>query len=316
MPKVQLFAFEIDTHNQDRINGILQGRGVDPLEMTQEQYFHQQASLQRDLIVAQVLPLVEDGTLPVFMAPEFYFKWNDGLPYERVTFFNVMTYLESLSASFPQVLWVLGTVWWQEPQDAVTQRVHNSALILQGGRLLHSWQKMRLSRIDGLRHGPEEWDRSDPQSARTLDLSQDPFFTAAVPGGGHLSCGVEVCLDHLTLADPVRPGVLRTCYLKDHPTPTSGDGLDLHIMVAAGMQMQPENITSRRGGAYLRCDGGAGANPRSQAVAVARPGGTAAEALRQWSPTCIEAAVQQRVGHSPSNRLAIYQPIAIIPPEA
>ena len=315
MPKVQLFAYEIDTHNQDRINAILQARGIDPDGMTPEHYLHQQANLQRDLITAHVMPLVEDGTLPVFMAPEFYFKWRDGQPYDRATFFNAMSYLESLSAAFAPVLWVLGTIWWQEPQDAHTARVHNSALILQGGRLLHSWQKMRLSGIDGLDQGPEIWDRHDPQSARVLDLTQNPFFHAALPGGGHLACGIEVCLDHRTLADPVRPGVLRTRYLDAHPDPVAGPGLDLHIMVAAGMAMQPENIVARRGGAYLRCDGGAAANPRSQAVAISRPGGTAPQALRRWAPDCDDSPVLHYVGPGRNDRLAIHAPVTILPTE-
>ena len=44
---VQLFAYEIDTHDSSKINTILSGKGVKPSEMTQEQYFHQQANLQR-----------------------------------------------------------------------------------------------------------------------------------------------------------------------------------------------------------------------------------------------------------------------------
>ena len=58
MPKVQLFAYEIDTHNQDRINAILRRSGAEPDEMSEERYFHLQANLQRDLIKAEVLPLV------------------------------------------------------------------------------------------------------------------------------------------------------------------------------------------------------------------------------------------------------------------
>jgi len=221
MPQVQLFAYEIDTHNQNVINAALCALGADPDEMTQEQYFTLQANLQRDLIVSQVVPKISDGVLPVFLAPEFFFKWRDNLPYHRAAFFNSMDYLTSLSAAFPAVLWVLGTVWWQEPHDPDQAMVHNSALILQKGKLLHSWQKERLSQIDGLTQGPEVWDRWDMAETRILEETQDPFFIAEIPGGGTLSCGIEICLDHLTLAGPpVSVGVLRNRYLDAHPIQT------------------------------------------------------------------------------------------------
>lgn len=310
MPKVQLFAYEIDTHNQDRINAILRRSGAEPDEMSEERYFHLQANLQRDLIKAEVLPLVEDGTLPVFLAPEFYFKWRDGQPYQRATFYNAMAYLEGLSAAFGPVLWVVGTVWWQEPQDATQARVHNSVLIFQNGRLLHSWQKERLSTLDGLKQGPETWDRYDLESERILDATQDPFFDAAVPGGGTLHCGIEVCLDHLSLKDPVRPGVLRTAYLKAHPAPDEGAGVDLHLLVAAGMGLQAENIVARSGGAFFRCDGGKGADPRSESIAIGRMGSSPAEALRQWNPLGTRSK-SHIVGNDTDERLVIYEAVEI-----
>lgn len=311
MPKVQLFAYEIDTHNQDRINAILRRDGADPGEMPEERYYHLQANLQRDLVKAHVMPQVKDGTLPVFMAPEFYFKWRDGLPYQRATFYNAMTYLQGLSGAFAPVLWVVGTVWWQEPQGETQARVHNSVLIFQNGRLLHSWQKERLSGIDGLKQGPEVWDRHDQDAARILDETQNPFFDAAVPGGGSLHCGIEVCLDHRTLQNPERFGVLRTKYLKAHTDPAEGAGLDLHIMVAAGMPMQRENVVAKSGGAYFRCDGGSAANPRSQSVAITRTGATPPAALRQWTPTVAEGTAAYPAGNDANERLAVYDPIDV-----
>ncbi|MFD1344779.1 hypothetical protein, partial [Litorisediminicola beolgyonensis] len=285
MPSVQLFSFDIDTSDQTAINTILAGHGVDPADLSEEESLTLQANLQRDMIKAHVAPHVAHDVLPVFLAPEFFFKRADTLPYRRDTFFNIQPYLNTISASFPEVLWCLGTVWWQEPQKSGQAMVHNSALILQNGRLLHSWQKERLSQIDGLRRGPEIWDRHDVAEARVLEASQDPFFTAAVPGGATVAAGIEICLDHLTLdGPPVSPGVLRTHYLNAHPT-GHGAGVDLHILTAAGMPVQPENIVSRDGGVFLRCDGGGGANPRIQALGVTRTGATPAAALRAWSPT-------------------------------
>lgn len=312
MPHVQLFAYEIDTHNQDVINAALRARGADPDEMTQEQYFTLQANLQRDFIVSQVVPQISDGVLPVFLAPEFFFKWRDDLPYDRTAFFNSIDYLMSLSAAYPEVLWVLGTVWWQEPHCPGQVMVHNSALILQKGKLLHSWQKERLSEIDGLTQGPEVWDRWDLAETRILEETQNPFFTADIPGGGSLSCGIEICLDHLTLAGPpVSVGVLRNLYSDAHPNPDQGAGVDLHILTAAGMPIQPENIVARSEGVFLRCDGGNGANPRSNSVTITRVGSSPSEALRMWSPMMTPAVVQTRSSPNTHNRVTTYAPVAL-----
>jgi hypothetical protein len=295
---VQLFAYEIDTHDSSKINTILSGKGVKPSEMTQEQYFHQQANLQRDLISEHVMkPGVKQDVLPVFLAPEFFFKWQDGTPYSRATFFNcIEDYLKPLSKQFAPVLWVLGTVWWQEPD----------------GALKHSWQKERLSGIDGLNQATELWDRWDGQSKRILDDTQDPFFQAGPQNGSAFNCGIEVCLDHLTLKDKQNVvkdyGVLRGKYLAANPS--SGGGIDVHILTAAGMGLQNENIAAKSGGVIFRCDGGKGANPRSQSVKITRTGASAAAALRSWSPT-LTPLTATYVGADADNRLAIYPPVQI-----
>ncbi len=310
MAKVQLFSYDIDTHDQAKINQILSAKGADPNEMTQEQYFQLQINLQRDLIKQSVVPAIAPDTLPVFLAPEFFFKWRDNLPYSRPTFFNVMSYFETLSAQVPAVLWCVGSVWWSEPADGAQVRVHNSALVYQGGRLLHSWQKVRLSGIDGLDQGPQTWDRWDPASQRILEETQSPFFSAACPNGDVVSCGVEVCLDHMTLANPVSHGVMREMYVKDDLDPPQGAGVDLHIVTAAGMGVQPENIVSRSGGAYFRCDGGSGAAPRSQSIAIDRAGPSPAAALRAWAPQRADG-VAQYLGADAGNRLAVFPAVTL-----
>lgn len=312
MPSIQLFAFEIATHSAEKINDILRLRGVEPDEMTPLAYFHQQANLQRDLIARHVVPTIAPDVLPVFLAPEFFFKWRDGQPYDRATFFNAIDYLKALSAGFPDVLWIIGTVWWCEPHASGRMMVHNSALILQDGAVLLSWQKERLSTIDGLRQGPQFWDRHDPAAMHSLVLSQMPFFQARMPAGGEgVQCGIEICLDHLTLTDPsVSPGVLRQHYLAAEPDPDQGAGVDAHILTAAGMSLQPENVVARRGGAYLRCDGGRGAL-RSQSLGIDRAHGiSAARALRQWTIN-PNPAPSHETGDDPDNRLAIYEPILL-----
>lgn len=312
MTSVQLFAYEIDTHDQTIINALLQNRGFNPAEMSEKECLTMQANLQRDLIANHVVPLIANDVLPVFLAPEFFFKRHDGLPYGRATFFNCVESFQAMSAEFPEVLWILGTIWWQEPareKGPGVAMVHNTAMILQNGRLLHSWQKNRLSQIDGLNQGPEIWDRTDDKEREILDKSQTPFFTAAVPGGRTLSCGIEICLDHLTVG-PASPGVLRTRYELAHPNET-GAGIDLHVLTAAGMPTQRENIVARDGGVFIRCDGGQGASPRSNSVGITRVGDTPETALHRWRPVQTRALVQSFVGRSTRCRLAIYPQVAL-----
>ena len=292
MANVQLYAYEIDTHNQDEINKILSQRGVVPLTMKGLEYFKIQVMLQRDQIlhhVAQALSEHTEDTLTVFVAPEFFFKEADGTPYSQAALMNAVEYCKQVSAKyFPSVLWCVGTVWWSDPIHPTNQmRVHNSALVFQNGQLLHSWQKNRLSQLDGLKQGPEVWDRWDAESREILDGPlQTPFFSAVCPDGTMVRCGLEVCLDHLTCDD--EPGLLRTRYLQEHPNPDEGSGVDLHILIAAGMRVQPENIVARHGGAFFRCDGGAAAAPRSQSLIVQRNGISDARALRHWAPNCLD----------------------------
>ena len=98
--------------------------------MTQERYLQQQAQLQIALIRAEVMPRVQADIVPVFTAPEFFYKWRDGLPYDRVTSINSVDFLQAASAQLGDVLWVVGTIWRKEPVTATEARVHNTALVL------------------------------------------------------------------------------------------------------------------------------------------------------------------------------------------
>ncbi len=302
--EVQFYAYEIDTHDTSCINASLARRGINPNEMSQEHYLHQQANLQVALIKQHVLPNLQarPEVVPIFIAPEFFFKWRDGTPYDRATFFNGIDYLTALSGAFPAVVWVLGTIWWHEPHGSTgMSMVHNSALVLHGGKLVHSWQKERLSSIDGLQDA-ETWDRWDAQAERILEQTQTPFFTP--PGHHGLSCAVEVCLDHLTLATTHGPefGVVRSQYPVAHPR---GRGVDLHLLTAAGMPLQPENIAARHGGVMVRCDGGQGQRPRSQCFQVLRDG-----RLQDWNPALMPVTVI-RHGDDADECLAVYDAILV-----
>jgi len=316
--KIQMIAYEVDTHNTTKLAAILAAKGIRAEEMEEAQYFDQQVNVLRDLIRSHVQPLTGADRLTIFSVPEFFFKYRNGLPYGRSTFFNSLEYLSSISQAFPRVMIVAGTIWWMEPASTGQATVHNTVPILYGGRLIHSWQKERLSGIDGLNQGPEVWDRWSEEGGRILEESQDPFFQVTV-NGTLIRLGVEICLDHLTLRNQTtnlvtHRGVLRTKYLAANGD--NGAGVDIHLLVAAGMSPQSENITSRHDGLFFRVDGGNGA-VRSTCCRVQRTGGlTAAESLRLWNPTLTNIARNNSPGalndaSDANDRVAVYGVVEI-----
>ena len=310
MSRIQLFAHEIATNDSAKVNAALVARGLDPTSMAPLDLLRAQGAVQSDLIVQHVLPAADATALPVFVAPEFFFKAHDGLPYDRATFFNGVDALTALSRAFPGVVWCPGTVWWQEPTKGGQALVHNTALVIQDGKVLHSWQKERLSAIDGLKEdGTEAWDRWKPEYAHVLVATQSPFFELpATAGQAAIAAGLEVCLDHLTLSSGENPqGVLRQAYVG--PQGPGGPGLDVHLLVAAGMRTQPENVVARSGGYFLRVDGGGGASPRSQCRKVTRAGSPPTN-LTAWSPTFVDSTPTY-VGADADDRLAVYPAVDI-----
>ncbi len=305
MSRIQLFAHEIATNDTSKVNAALVARGLHPAAMAPLDLLRAQGAVQAALITTHVVPTADTTALPIFMAPEFFFKSHDGLPYDRSTFFNGVDALATLSRSFPRVVWCPGTVWWQEPAKGGQALVHNTALVIHDGKVLHSWQKERLSGIDGLKKdGTEAWDRWKPEYAHVLEATQSPFFQLpATAQQASIPAGLEVCLDHLTLESGTNPqGVLRQAYTG--PKGTGGAGLDVHLLVAAGMRTQPENVVARSGGYFLRIDGGKGASPRSQCRKVTRTGSPPTN-LTEWSPTFVDSTPTY-VGTDANDRLAVY----------
>jgi hypothetical protein len=305
--KIQFIAYEIDTHDTSKIDSILSAKGAHPREMSEAEYFTLQVNELKDRLQKDVVPQLNKDTLTIFMAPEFYFKYENGKPYSRVTFINQIDYMKAISASFPQVLWVPGTVWWSEPHSQDTVVVHNTAAIYHQGQLIRTWQKQRLSTIDGLKAGPEVWDRWEVEHARILEETQDPFFQVR-HGADTLRFGVEICLDHLTLDKEPSYGVLRTLYSKRY---VQGPGVDVHLLVAAGMTTQAENVVARKGGLFLRCDGGSQAKQRSSCAHVDRSGDPPDEALRAWAPG-LKLGSPTWIGDDPDNRIAVYPTVTVV----
>ncbi|MEG4940720.1 hypothetical protein [Microcoleus sp. F4-D5] len=311
--KIQLIAYEIDTHDPTKLNDILQAKGIQYDEMSEEDYFTCQANELKNKIQGQVVKYLNDDTLTIFMAPEFYFKYRNGLPYQRTTFFNKLEYLQAISMAFSEVMIVPGSIWWSEPtKDARKVIVHNTVPILFAGNIIHTWQKERLSRLDGLNKGPQVWDRDEEDYKRILDSSQTPFFQINFKNDPTkpILFGIEICLDHLTLDDPPNTyGVMRTKYLENYQNLNQGVGVDVHLLVAAGMPLQKENIVARNNGVLFRSDGGQGMK-RSSCVKILRYGADPVQELQKWNPT-LDAQTPGYIEQDPDNRIAIYPAIQL-----
>lgn len=308
MSKFQLFALEIDTHDAAKINAVAAEQDHDLEAMAAGlDYFKCLADLQADAIREHVLPHVEQDALPLFLAPEFFFKCK-GRPFDYAAFFNGCEYLKTLSAQIPDVLWIPGTIWWQTPDkdDARKTVVHNTALVLRAGRIVHSWQKVKVSDLDGLeQEDGESWDRHLPEYETILDETQDPFFGIDVDGAEPLAAAIEVCLDHGL-------GYLRSEY--EERNGEAGAGVDLHILTAAGMTVHGENVIARSGGYIVRCDGGEGPRLRSQCLRVEREGATGPAALRAWDPTLTSVEPETYSGADPTDedhRVAVYPAVEV-----
>jgi hypothetical protein len=297
MPKIQLVAYEIDTHHTTTLD-----------EISEKAYFTHQANELRDRL-CEVTDQLDPTALTIFLAPAFYFKYGHGKPYSRTAFYHVRLYMAMLSAEFPDVLWVPGTVWWSEPakpdEDMVI--VHNTALVYFQGQLIRTWQKERLSTLECLNAGPEVWDRWEVEHARIVDETQEPSFLVCHERDP-LHVGIEICLDHRTLDQKEAPsyGALRTFYAKHYP---HGRGVDIHLHTTVGVPIHPENVVARSGGLFLRCDGGASPTTRSSCVVVDRSENTP-QALHDWAPI-LTLHKPTQIGTTLNNCVAVYPPVTV-----
>jgi len=129
--------------------------------------------------------------------------------------------------------------------------IHNSAPAFFNGTNIHNWNKKNLSQLDGLgtpakTFGPSShWDAfvtGQGWSATVLDVGDpSPCFTVNVDGVD-VNIGVEVCLDHIVDQGVLAKNVDRV--------------VDVHMLLAAGMPA--EYVACRKGGVFLRAEGGAG----------------------------------------------------------
>lgn len=210
-----------------------------------------------------------DDVLKVLLVPEFYFTHPDR-PYTKNEAYAILDDLKLRSKKYKNWMFVGGSIWFADRhyeqhkrgsrktyksdgkknkltkvEDEFTKVVHNLTPVVMEGRLVHTYMKRAPSTIDGLRGYDSSVktaltavakDINDGNPAalhqetwgRWVDAVKEVLVTAGEDGffrRNGLELAVEVCLDHLT-------GVCREDYERLYPT---GDGVDIHLLVAAGM---------------------------------------------------------------------------------
>jgi hypothetical protein len=199
------------------------------------------------------------GTLKVFVAPEFYFRPEQGVggraAYSGHLAARIFSELGRIFRHqvFEDWILVCGTVvhWTASAHGDVFR---NTAVLVRGGPQggFHLLEKQDASAIDGvpLANTPGNMPAFQPRHIGFGEL-QRHLITV-----GGVELGVEICLEHHS---GVLRSVLRSKWRFEH---TVHPGVNLHILTAGGMSVVPASIAARTGGHLLRVDGVTG--PPSQ----------------------------------------------------
>lgn len=192
------------------------------------------------------------GVLKVFVAPEFYFRPEQGVgartAYSGHLAERIFSELGRLFRHpvFEDWILVCGTVVHWTP-SAHGDVFRNTAVLVRGGRQggFHLLEKQDASAIDGvpLANTPGNMPAFQPRHIGFGEL-QRHLITV-----GGVELGVEICLEHHTR---VLRSVLQSKWQFEHTVPP---GVNLHILTAGGMSVAPGSIAARAGGHLLRVDG-------------------------------------------------------------
>jgi hypothetical protein len=187
--------------------------------------------------------LTENATrgdvLPVFEAPEWFFRRSDR-PYLPAEKDQVVNLLASVSASFPNMLIVAGTILWAEGLDnpgvnGTNIKLYNTAPIVMNGRLQKLYDKKNeggdTSGYESLNIGLGNWTRGD--SSNIFNISNVKF-------------AIDIC------ADTADGQAKQNYYAQDPEGKLGGTGVDVHLITSNGSPAA--NAIARPGGYILHSD--------------------------------------------------------------
>lgn len=236
-------------------------------------------------------------TLKVLVAPEFYFRppgtANADDPYQYATYSvadraRILQALNAMFAdpAFANWLLVCGTILWNTKapptrQDAGATLYYNTATVVRGGvaNSLAIVEKNLPSHVDGLPKLDGERYAApgdDALLARSYYARWYARQLRVIDVGGR-TIGLEICLDHASSAPHrvLRRVVEDWSFWESTPDPL----IDLHVLVAGGMNLEGASIAARVGGYFVRNDGASPPGVTSQVARVTNylaPSGPAA----------------------------------------
>jgi hypothetical protein len=196
-------------------------------------------------------------TLKVFMVPEFYFRppvlsdYYRHNTYPREDALAIFTAMDSMFThkDFTDWLIVGGTVLWNNGSlsdlPANPSVYMNTAVHVQGGKDngLKFVEKRLASNIDGVPVAMTPAYTNDPNVRSIhadLEVRRQHMFSI-----DNVGFGLEVCLDHLICTVK---NIRSEYYFSRHP-------VNLHILSAGGMDIEPKSVAADINGYILRNDG-------------------------------------------------------------
>lgn len=215
-------------------------------------------------------------TLKVFIAPEFYFRPpNSEVAYTMDEYRRIKSVLRSTIDNYKAfVNWLIvpGTIMWImdkgdaskskraiDPKSTKVIYFNTSLYIKRYSNPFKSpeskvIEKYEASQIDGLpldQSAPKEY----PKYQSPAKVRKHLFTLNGV------KFGLEICLEHgYGAPDPSKkdPGysvrILKK-YIAGNPESDYADGVDLHLLTAGGMPLNPESVVSKTNGYIFRADG-------------------------------------------------------------
>jgi hypothetical protein len=263
---------------------------------------------------------VDDETLPVFLAPEWYFTpGGRDVPYTAKEFAEVRRGLSQLSDRHKNVLLVPGSIRWhtklkepfkkkrfpnREKQQSVVVALWNTALAFYGGTLVHRYDKQheggdvssdptwRDTHYEFLPAEVEansdlgQWRRDrGAATAPTIKTGADPpdvtLDWARARGAASNLFSVEGVQFAIDLCRDYGAGTALREYVHDNP---AGAGVDAHLVIygGGGAELGPDKTAAQTGGYTIVADsfGGNPAGRGKVAQVESRPGTVADAAFR------------------------------------
>ncbi|TYL42137.1 hypothetical protein [Dickeya sp. ws52] len=279
--KAQFISYQLNTftdyYNSSKDYGYL---GNDKSETD----INYRINIMKDCIAKSQASLTLDNTdetLKIFMAPEFYFRGNQGAyPVEKISI--IMSKMREMTKDkkFKDWLFVFGTAIGYLKHDDGSYEIFNVALVQKGGYADATKDnsvivyKEYISHIDFLRlsNAHINWkkplnrigvvgENNNTQKLTPVSGSRDVNSQQINPVGAgkelsksglggqgiftidNVTFGLEICLDHLNGR------------LHDSP-PAAGQYIpQIHLITSAGASIIEENVITTKGGLVFNVDG-------------------------------------------------------------